>query len=124
MASQLADAWKILIRPHRSHYQKDDLGPSSQVINSTKYTRHDFTYCNKQSFILQCSLFYPEKVMNNDSTATGGSNSFATNAWNGGNNALDEVNKSKESMKHGFERLEKKPCLIYLHSQTGNRLEG
>lgn len=123
MASQLADAWKILIRPSKCHYQKHDLGPESQVINSTKYIRHDFTYCNEKSFLLQCSLFYPEQVVFNDSTGSGGSNSFETNAWAGGNNNSDEA-ETKETLKFGFERLEKKPCLIYLHSQTGNRLEG
>merc|ERR1711957_740065 len=128
MANQLTDAWKILIRPNRPEYQLSDLGQNLQVIDNCKYARHDFTYCNKNSFLIHCSMFYPEEVLFNDSTATGGNMSLDGTLNNRNNNDDSFLKPSQKNSKFnrnaGFERIEKKPLLIYLHSQTGNRVEG
>ena len=128
MTNQLTDAWKILIRPNKPPYQISDLGQNLQIINNTKYTRHDFTYCNVNSFLIHCSLFYPDEVLFNDSTATGGNMSLDSNSFNNKNSEESFLKPSKKNSKinnkAGFERIEKKPLLVYLHSQTGNRVEG
>ena len=129
IGNQLSDAWKILIRPSQPPYQISDLGPPMQVIANCKYTRRDFTYCNKFSSLLQCSLFYPEEVIIDESTATGGSNSYDDYNTSGfaNQNSMDNKLFSGQNPKratYGFERCTNKPCLIYLHSQSGNRVEG
>ena len=46
LGTQINDSYKILIRPNKTNYHVHDLGGSTQIINMTRYTRRDFTYCN------------------------------------------------------------------------------
>lgn len=54
--------WKAVIRPPRFDYDQEDLGPSTFIMNSTKYVRNDIELNNSKGLKIQCSHFEPDEM--------------------------------------------------------------
>jgi pimeloyl-ACP methyl ester carboxylesterase len=52
-------AWKSVIRPHRSVYRTSDLGPTRFKLLGKHYERQDLQLRNGRGHILECSHFVP-----------------------------------------------------------------
>ena len=62
-----SDLWNSIIRPPRTEYSLDDLGPSQFSIKDRKYWRKDIGLLNSRGEYLSCSHFEPvEKERVND----------------------------------------------------------
>ncbi|EGR33879.1 hypothetical protein IMG5_033680, partial [Ichthyophthirius multifiliis] len=59
--SNYTDFWKLIIRPPRSEYKTQQLGPNSFTIKGIEIQRTDIQIKNKQGLTLQCSHFQPKK---------------------------------------------------------------
>ena len=88
-------AWKMLIKPQRMKYQESNLGPRIRQYDNLFSYRKDFFFHNKLDNQVQVSLFIP----------------YDPNKYD---NDVEKLSKLKLN----------RPCCIYLHSQSGNKIEG
>lgn len=88
-------AWKMLIKPQRMKYQESNLGPRIRQYDNLFSYRKDFFFHNKLDNQVQVSLFIPYDPNKHD-------------------NDVEKLSKLKLN----------RPCCIYLHSQSGNKIEG
>ncbi|EAR95809.2 alpha/beta hydrolase family protein (macronuclear) [Tetrahymena thermophila SB210] len=59
MIGQFNQLWKMFIRPQRMEYSTSDLGHETQVFGRYRSKRTDQVILNKRNLKLQCSLFEP-----------------------------------------------------------------
>jgi esterase/lipase len=88
-------AWKMLIKPQRIKYQESNLGPRIRQYDNYFSYRKDFFFNNKWDNQVQVSLFIPYDPDKHE-------------------NDIEKLSKLKLN----------RPCCIYLHSQSGNKIEG
>lgn len=88
-------AWKMLIKPQRMKYHESNLGPRIRQYDNYFSYRKDFFFHNKLDNQVQVSLFIPYDPDKHD-------------------NDQEKLSKLKLN----------RPCCIYLHSQSGNKIEG
>ena len=88
-------AWKMLIQPERMKYQESNLGPRIRVYDDLNCYRKDFTFKNPWDCIVQVSLFIP----------------YDPEKVENDPQVLDKLKLNRA-------------CCIYLHSQSGNKIEG
>ena len=88
-------AWKMLIKPQRMKYHESNLGPRIRQYDNYFSYRKDFFFLNKLDNQVQVSLFIP----------------YDPNKYD---NDMEKLSKLKLN----------RPCCIYLHSQSGNKIEG
>lgn len=88
-------AWKMLIKPQRIKYQESNLGPRIRQYDNLFSYRKDFFFYNKLDNQVQVSLFIPYDPEKHE-------------------NDIEKLNKLTLN----------RPCCIYLHSQSGNKIEG
>lgn len=88
-------AWKMLIKPQRMKYHESNLGPQIRQYDNYFSYRKDFFFYNKLDNKVQVSLFIPYDPDKYD----------------------NDPNTLRQLKLNG-------PCCIYLHSQSGNKIEG
>jgi len=91
--------WKAFIKPEKMNYYESSMGPKIQNFGEKYYIRDDFDIKTMEQQNIKASMFYPEN--NNESKRI---NQFG----------FDEISKNLNNI----------PTLIYLHSQSGSRMEG
>lgn len=93
--------WQSIVKPKTFPYDEFDLGPNLQTNKfrpELTIKRHEFEVINSKSLILKCSFFHIDKSSKE---------------------ARNPLKPRKERMDHSD-----KPCIIYCHSHSANRLEG
>lgn len=81
LQSEYEQLWKYILRPTRTTYNEEIIGPSLFTIKEKEVLRKDFQLTNKRGYTFACSLWLPVEV-------------------------------------------EQYPCVIYLHGNSSNRIEG
>ena len=104
------NAWETLIKPKKYHYDIFDLGEKEKTVKGQSIIREDFEVVNSQGFKIAGSFFYPKRYQK----FTRGNQSIFDNF----RNSLAKVDNLEKINGSDL------PVVIYLHSHSGNRLEG
>ena len=59
LQSEYEQLWKYIIRPSRTAYSEDSLGPSSFRLEGQEVIRKDFTLTNSRGYSFAVSLWTP-----------------------------------------------------------------
>lgn len=126
-----SNLWKLLIKPNRVEYSIQNLGLQVQYFGSTLYKRHDYQTRNHQGFNLQCSFYEPMRPDKLDglSSSTGlGNSDYQVHTESLISDSSDlgfsQPRNSSQNVNGGFKGVIVPPCVVYCHSQSGNRTEG
>lgn len=120
--------WNLIIRPPRSRYTVDQLGPTHfRLAQRTFVRRTDVKLQNPRGHRLQCSFFEPlpfrkwEASLQAAEVAAGGSRRSAeARAARAAQQLLLQQDGEALVEEEGQERL---PCIIFLHGNSSCRLE-
>ena len=87
--------WQLLIKPNRSEYSSQALGPPQQWFESKGYWKHDYQVISHKGFRMECTFFEPIKQDKSSgtlsSTKSSGSGSVENN--NLGESVLADSNE-------------------------------
>src|SRR3990167_4017803 len=78
ISSGYESLWQLLIKPTRSDYSGQSLGPPQQWFDSRGYWRHDYQVMSQKGFRMECTFFEPIKQDKSSGTLS------STKSSNGG----------------------------------------